>query len=309
VFLNGILNMAIGLAMTFGVISLITSAVTEAIASFLELRSKTLLDGIKRLLNDPNASGLALAVYQHAAVNPLGNGNVPPSGNTWPATKGSYSAVKRLLGKTPSYVDSKGFASALIDVIQNRQQPTGFITDINDAIAQVRDPQLKSVLSGFYERAGHDVDKLHQNLADWFDHSMDRLSGDYKRRSQWINLLIAALLTIVLDIDAVSIARHIYADPGVVQHVATQPNVGPAEAFDVWSKTFPFGWGDFLTGLAKNGLGVTLLEAVPGWILTAVATLFGAPFWFDTLQRFVQIRGTGPEADADPTKPRPAVQR
>jgi hypothetical protein len=47
-----------------------------------------------------------------------------------------------------------------------------------------------------------------------------------------------------------------------------------------------------------------LLQAVPGWILTILATLFGAPFWFDTLQRFVQIRGTGPESGSDPTQPK-----
>jgi hypothetical protein len=30
---------------------------------------------------------------------------------------------------------------------------------------------------------------------------------------------------------------------------------------------------------------------------------FGAPFWFDTLQRFVQIRGVGPEPASGSIKP------
>jgi hypothetical protein len=30
-----------------------------------------------------------------------------------------------------------------------------------------------------------------------------------------------------------------------------------------------------------------------GWVIAAGAALFGAPFWFDVLQRFVQLRGTG----------------
>jgi hypothetical protein len=29
------------------------------------------------------------------------------------------------------------------------------------------------------------------------------------------------------------------------------------------------------------------------WVIAAGAALFGAPFWFDVLQRFVQLRGTG----------------
>jgi hypothetical protein len=38
-----------------------------------------------------------------------------------------------------------------------------------------------------------------------------------------------------------------------------------------------------------------------GWIIAAGAALFGAPFWFDVLQRFVQLRGTGrpPAASAN----------
>ncbi len=301
--INGILNLAIGLALTFGVISLVTSAITEAISSYLSLRSKTLLSGIKRLLNDPHATGLALAVYQHAALNPLGSGAAPAAEHDWPATKGTYDAVKTLLGNMPSYVDSKGFASALIDAIQNRQQPDGFVTDIGEAINAVQDPQLKAVLQGFYARAGHDAASLHDSLAGWFDAAMDRLSGDYKRWSQQISLLVAAILVIILNVDAISIARHIYADPALIQHV-TVPATDPDMAFAAWSKTFPFGgWPELLHDLGQAPTG-TLVSAILGWAMTILATLFGAPFWFDTLQRFVQIRGTGPEAGVDPTKPK-----
>jgi uncharacterized membrane protein YedE/YeeE len=30
-----------------------------------------------------------------------------------------------------------------------------------------------------------------------------------------------------------------------------------------------------------------------GWLIVAGAALFGAPFWFDTLQRITQLRGVG----------------
>lgn len=45
-----------------------------------------------------------------------------------------------------------------------------------------------------------------------------------------------------------------------------------------------------------------LLTAIAGWILTALAASLGAPFWFDMLNRFVDIRGNGraPE-EKDPT--------
>jgi hypothetical protein len=30
-----------------------------------------------------------------------------------------------------------------------------------------------------------------------------------------------------------------------------------------------------------------------GWFITAVVTLFSAPFWFDSPQKLVQLRGAG----------------
>ena len=36
------------------------------------------------------------------------------------------------------------------------------------------------------------------------------------------------------------------------------------------------------------------MEMVVGWLITALATLFGAPFWFDALQQFVRLKGAGP---------------
>ena len=52
----------------------------------------------------------------------------------------------------------------------------------------------------------------------------------------------------------------------------------------------PFGW-DKEAVQYMNGLN--WIYAAAGLIITALATLFGAPFWFDTLQRFVQLRGAG----------------
>ena len=44
---------------------------------------------------------------------------------------------------------------------------------------------------------------------------------------------------------------------------------------------------------------------IVGWLLTASATLFGAPFWFDLLNKFMVVRSTiKPEekSQAEPSK-------
>ncbi len=31
-----------------------------------------------------------------------------------------------------------------------------------------------------------------------------------------------------------------------------------------------------------------------GWLITAAGTVFGAPFWFDLLQRVIRLKSSGP---------------
>jgi len=38
----------------------------------------------------------------------------------------------------------------------------------------------------------------------------------------------------------------------------------------------------------------TIFTSLLGWIITAAAALFGAPFWFDTLQSIIRLKGSGP---------------
>lgn len=40
---------------------------------------------------------------------------------------------------------------------------------------------------------------------------------------------------------------------------------------------------------------------VLGWLITAVAALFGAPFWFDALQSIIRLKGAGPSPDEKAT--------
>jgi hypothetical protein len=52
---------------------------------------------------------------------------------------------------------------------------------------------------------------------------------------------------------------------------------------DAWPGQGPFWWA--LAGVA--------VSRILGWLLTIAAISLGAPFWFDTLIRFVNIRGAG----------------
>jgi hypothetical protein len=71
----------------------------------------------------------------------------------------------------------------------------------------------------------------------------------------------------------------------------------------------PVGWpsGSFLEVQIKDEENKEKLEwfwnshnwwVMPvGWLITAIATLFGAPFWFDSLQTVIRLKGTGPSPE------------
>ena len=276
-FGSTVLDLAIGLIFAFLIVSLVTSAVTETLASALSWRANTLLQGIKDLLNDQQFTGLALSLYNHGLVNSQGNGAASTEAN---------------LDTKPSYIDPQQFASALMDVagLAAGANVQALQAKIN---ATVPDPQLNTVLNGIVARAGGDLDRVRTDIAAWFNNAMDRVSGVYKRKTQFWSLIIALILVIALNVDTVRIAQALWDQPMLVKNLppATANETAQQALDQLQSLGLPFGWDKEAATYFLSGPG--WLYAICGWLITAVATLFGAPFWFDTLQRFVQLRGAG----------------
>jgi hypothetical protein len=53
-----------------------------------------------------------------------------------------------------------------------------------------------------------------------------------------------------------------------------------------------------------KGWGDTISFHVLGWLLTALSATLGAPFWFDTLNRFISIRSAGKAPEEKPKPPK-----
>jgi hypothetical protein len=63
----------------------------------------------------------------------------------------------------------------------------------------------------------------------------------------------------------------------------------------------PIGWTEESWGAFSDKLGLggaqtdpfALIRTLVGWLITAFAVTLGAPFWFDLLKSFVNIRSSG----------------
>jgi len=272
-FGSSVLELAIGLTFCYGTVALIVATVQEALAAAFRLRANTLLAGIKSMLNDPRFDALAQTVYAHPLVNPHSDGRV---------------ADERNMASRPSYIEPGYFAIALIDSILH---VPGNFARLGADIDAVADPQVRRALQGLYARAGGDLEQFQRLIAGWFDNAMQRLSGSYKRRQLLISFLISLLLAILFNIDSIALFRTLWQQPQLAAHITAAPSALDAEALrQLWA--LPIGWSAF-----PPVLDTAFALQAAGWIVTASTTLFGAPFWFDLLQRAVQLRSTGTRPD------------
>lgn len=315
-FGSTVLDVAAGIIFGFLAISLFTSAAVEAINSALNVRVKNLRTGIMALVNDPNFAGLARELYAHALISPLGPGAANP------------------LKNAPAYIDKTQFAEALLDItgLSAATPAAAAQAPAVQAAAELRarmdklnaqadiDPQIKQMLQGMVTRCGGDMNRLKNDLANWFDNGMDRLSGHFKRRTQLMTFFIALITAFLVNLDTIRVATLVWEQPALAdklnnaQFPAGEPkNLADAVASDkqlfaavgaLAQEGFPVGWppGHFLDIQDENGKWGALWAARPsvlyrpllGWFITAVAALFGAPFWFDMLQSIIRLKGAGP---------------
>jgi len=138
---------------------------------------------------------------------------------------------------------------------------------------------------------------------------MDRTSGWYKRNVQLTLFMIGLFVAGLLNIDSFNIASTLWREPTIRQALVAQaekyesppPNTNsnqdPAQAIRKLSVTLsqdlklPVGWTAGSMP-AEPTLGYWLLKGL-AIILSAIAASFGAPFWFDVLDKVMNIRGAG----------------
>jgi hypothetical protein len=309
-FNSQIIDVALGLIFIYFFLSLILSVINEWIANKRNWRPQMLYQGLLQLLGGEQQKDLLAKIYAH----PLFLGDAPGT-------------VKY----APSYISSRNFALALLQSLNKEEKPAVLTTieDIKSLVGKLdAESPLKKAILPLVETTG-DLETAMKNLEKWYDDAQDRIIGWYKRKSKkcifWIGLLLCALL----NADTFKIAKTFYGDPtlraGVVKVVEETGPIpdAPAER-EKWEKkiietskqlNLPLGWCDELPTLRdylpvlctkKATPAATAQEAgspadtafwllfkVIGILFTAGAVSLGAPFWFDLMNKVVNLRNAG----------------
>ena len=313
-FGSEVIDVGVGVALLFLFMSVIATALREIIENFMKSRSKDLERGVKELLSTPNAPPTLLdEFYKHPIIASLYKDGYVPGGKN-----------------LPSYIPRQSFSLALLDILA-KASVTGSpltLSGLRTALAEANPPNdVQRVVLMALGDGEKDLDAVRTAIEEWYDGTMDRVSGWYARRTGRILAVIGFCAAVAFNVDAITVAQHLITDKALRQAVVSQaatmtassvlaggtpPAANPTLPTEDLSKLardlneigFPIGWRlhdswpypapqtCILEGAVNCSHSIGWLVAFFGWVITALAIMLGAPFWFDVLNKFMVVRST-----------------
>ncbi len=148
-----------------------------------------------------------------------------------------------------------------------------------------------------------DLHGLHTRVEGWYDDVMDRVSGVYKRRVQWWLLIIALIVTIAVGADTLRIVNTLSTSATLrsvlvadASQLASSGGQATPDLNKVQRDLVPlnqlFGYNGGVPPIG-DWLRWQTARKLIGLLLTVFAVSLGAPFWFDVLNRFTNVRAAG----------------
>ena len=290
------LDVLIGLVTIYMVMGIACTAVIEALSAGLKVRSVNLQIALQNMFAGTDADGVDFLTKfnRHPLIRSL---------SKKPSEKSSYSYVS---GETVGHVVE--------------QMVLGTEDDLQSALDKLPpDSPVRDLLESLRRQAEQEGQKFRDAVTKHFDNMMERTSGWYKRYTQKWSILIAAIFVIGTNADTVDLVRALSNNPAM-RAVATdvaekaiadgdgrkdeqsaapddKPIAGSAPVDIALDKTtdaviavkgavFDFGLGRYNLPQDIGGW----VSKVIGLLISIFAVSLGAPFWFDLLQRFMNVR-------------------
>ena len=313
------LEVGLGLVFLYIVLALVCTTINEGIATAVGLRARFLKKGLLNLLSASTTNtDEGIKTARGLLAHPLVQGLIHPQ----PAAVDPLEDTK-LWRKPPlpSYIPSRTFVAALTDLARSASQaatqgagaeaePTKVEAEVASAdqalqkvLGEIPNKPLSEALLALHRSAVKQGVAFELAVEQWYDDSMERVSGWYKRRVHLILLGIAIVVVVVLNADTLGAGRVLWRDPAVRSAVVTQAqasaktgNLSDTDLNDAVKKLdIPLGWdlsfGNGPTQLPNDALA--WLAKLAGLAITIGAVMLGAPFWFDLLGKIMSIRGAG----------------
>lgn len=328
---NVALDVFIGLLFVYALYSLFITTIVEIISTVFQLRARNLGRGIRRMLDDDNRVVLSNVFFKQARIKYMASG--------W----------LKLFNK-PSYLQARNFSQAIIEMLDDQAENTSRKLELKNLrgaleVSSIKDTQTGKFLLSLYRNANDDLEKFKESLEQWFDDTMERVKGWYKKCMLLITFITGLVIVAAFNADTIQIVKKLSKDPKAREQFVEMAT-GLAANTALTDTLFDMGLRDKLLkgSVLKSKYGQDSLafanfvtdsvysNAVQvrkllyarmdslyiiseqsqsilnferskhkwyifdswlnflGCLITAIALTLGAPFWFDLLNKFIQLR-------------------
>jgi hypothetical protein len=353
-----ILDLVIGMVFIYFLLSVVCSSVVELWFTLLRTRARLLEEWLKQIFNqqarnsdgslatDPNGNPITVgqAIMDHCMVTALSG---PGKSNAYIAANNFFSALIDKITIVPVAATNPPAANLTVqtpptsladyiiaikgsDALSGELKRTFllFANEAKDAAAALNNIAGNTNFTGTITNdIKSELDHFREKVEKWYDTNAERLTGKLKRsKAMPSTLIFAAVITVWLNADSVSIGKYLYdhkteakefADKAIASidnfkdRVETMRSLPDKEAtldtvtIDKINSSIallkkdvdamkvlvpadlPFGWEKEKKGEWD--------KHIVGWLVTILAISVGAPFWFDLLNKIANIRGSGPK--------------
>lgn len=210
----GMFDIIIAMIFIYAFFASLVSGVNELIVQVLAMRGRVLFEGIAMMLGElPKDTGSWVVCEFKKAKRKLGFADTHHAHRT--NALFAHPLIDTLSppgSSRPSYISPKTFSTALIYVLSN----DGSVENLRKSLED-RSKPLNKLLGPMLEEAKDNLDAFKLKVEEHYNAVMDRASGWYKRRTQFMMFFVGLILAGCLNVDSIYIVQQLQKNPEQVQ--------------------------------------------------------------------------------------------
>ncbi len=234
----------------------------------------------------------------------------------------------------PEHIEQCLLLYAVFRTNKEFQEIAKVLEGIINKIPPLPEPLQKS-LYGLAKRAQGKVESAEQQLVQfqkeaetWFDRSMERASGVYKRNAKLVAIIVGCSIAFTTNTDTIYVVNQLAKEQSLRSAVtqaaadvaltnSSNDNIDRERIDRITDNlSLPIGWSEVnlkqqrkegnkwikSLGIVGHYLPVWSLSVI-GWLISGIAISMGASFWYDLLGKFINVKNVGkkpPESSSAP---------
>lgn len=215
----GMFDIIIAMIFIYAFFASLVSGVNELIVQVLAMRGRVLFEGVAMMLGElPRDTGSWVVREFKAAKRRLGFADIHLAKRT--NALFAHPLIDTLSppgSSRPSYISPKTFSTALIYVLSI----DGSVENLRKSLED-RSKPLNNLFGPMLDEAKDNLDTFKMKVEEHYNAVMDRASGWYKRRTQFMMFLVGLILAGCLNVDTIYIVQQLQKNPEQVQKLVAE---------------------------------------------------------------------------------------